>query len=183
MAVVLPGQYFDQETGLHYNYFRYYDPNTGRYMTADPRGQLLDFTDPARQVAATTGIDIPRGNTFGYLNHSYGYVDSSSSGPLARPSDEFKFSPVFIIWGLLYINHAGDAISLPNGSVWGEPQDQDQVCTLPPPIGSIANQCVLERCQRHDICYEENQCTSSSWLSSALGGTKSCNQCNSRFFQ
>jgi len=31
-----PGQYYDQETGLHYNYFRYYDPATGRYLTPDP---------------------------------------------------------------------------------------------------------------------------------------------------
>jgi RHS repeat-associated protein len=31
-----PGQYYDQETGLHYNYHRYYDPKTGRYLTADP---------------------------------------------------------------------------------------------------------------------------------------------------
>jgi len=28
-----PGQYYDQETGLHYNYFRYYDPSTGRYIS------------------------------------------------------------------------------------------------------------------------------------------------------
>jgi RHS repeat-associated protein len=36
-----PGQYFDRETNLHYNYFRDYDPITGGYLRADllePRG-------------------------------------------------------------------------------------------------------------------------------------------------
>jgi len=33
-----PGQYFDQETGLHYNYFRDYNPSTGRYVESDPVG-------------------------------------------------------------------------------------------------------------------------------------------------
>jgi RHS repeat-associated protein len=33
-----PGQYYDQETGLYYNYHRYYDPMTGRYVTPDPIG-------------------------------------------------------------------------------------------------------------------------------------------------
>jgi RHS repeat-associated protein len=33
-----PGQYFDAETGWHNNYHRYYDPNTGRYVTEDPIG-------------------------------------------------------------------------------------------------------------------------------------------------
>lgn len=34
----LPGQYFDRETNLHYNYFRDYEPTTGRYPQADPIG-------------------------------------------------------------------------------------------------------------------------------------------------
>jgi RHS repeat-associated protein len=32
------GQYADEETGLHYNTFRYYDPGTGRFVSQDPIG-------------------------------------------------------------------------------------------------------------------------------------------------
>ena len=34
------GQYWDEETGLHYNRFRYYDPGTGQFTQQDPIGLL-----------------------------------------------------------------------------------------------------------------------------------------------
>ncbi|MEW6713282.1 MAG: RHS repeat-associated core domain-containing protein, partial [Candidatus Riflebacteria bacterium] len=38
IALRFPGQYFDSETGRHYNYFRDYDPTVGRYIQSDPIG-------------------------------------------------------------------------------------------------------------------------------------------------
>ncbi|MBS0040524.1 type IV secretion protein Rhs, partial [Neisseria sp. Marseille-Q1983] len=34
----LQNQYYDEETGLHYNLMRYYEPDTGRFINQDPIG-------------------------------------------------------------------------------------------------------------------------------------------------
>ncbi|NHZ67261.1 RHS repeat-associated core domain-containing protein, partial [Massilia genomosp. 1] len=34
----MPGQYYDKNTNLFYNYYRDYDPQTGRYVQSDPIG-------------------------------------------------------------------------------------------------------------------------------------------------
>lgn len=39
----LQGQYLDRETGLHYNTFRFYDPEIGRFITPDPIGLIGGF--------------------------------------------------------------------------------------------------------------------------------------------
>ncbi|AXK36859.1 type IV secretion protein Rhs [Streptomyces armeniacus] len=54
-----PGQYHDPETGLHYNFHRYYDPTTARYTTPDPlslihlspRPRSLRFPSPPLSFA------------------------------------------------------------------------------------------------------------------------------------
>ncbi|MDX2542566.1 DUF6531 domain-containing protein [Streptomyces sp. WI04-05B] len=45
-----PGQYHDPETGLHYNRHRYYDPDSGRYVSPDPLG-LSAAPHPTAYVA------------------------------------------------------------------------------------------------------------------------------------
>jgi RHS repeat-associated protein len=96
LNVRFPGQYYDNETGLHYNYFRYYDPSTGRYLTADPIGQNgglnsysytennpVNYTD---RYGLETNICLrplggtPQGPTFPVVNHTYGCVGDPISG-------------------------------------------------------------------------------------------------------
>ena len=72
-----PGQYFDQETGLHYNYFRTYNPGTGRYVESDPIGlnggistygyanqNGLKYTDPAGLIGLLGAIGAGGFNLF-----------------------------------------------------------------------------------------------------------------------
>ncbi|MFI0808116.1 putative T7SS-secreted protein [Streptomyces echinatus] len=55
-----PGQYFDSETGLNYNYLRYYDPEVGRYISLDPLG-LAPAANPVGYVDRPSVLCDPLG--------------------------------------------------------------------------------------------------------------------------
>ncbi|MPZ20816.1 MAG: hypothetical protein GEV06_23335 [Luteitalea sp.] len=52
-----PGQYHDGESGLHYNRFRYFDPDVGRYLTQDPVGLAGGFNPYAYSPDPVNYID------------------------------------------------------------------------------------------------------------------------------
>jgi len=76
IALRFAGQIYDQETGLHYNWFRDYDPATGRYIESDP-------------IGLEGGL-----NTYAYVgNHPLRYVDPT--GEYAIP-----FPPLVVVAGV-----------------------------------------------------------------------------------
>ncbi|MEN8205052.1 MAG: RHS repeat-associated core domain-containing protein [Pseudomonadota bacterium] len=181
LNIRFPGQYYDHETGLHYNYFRYYDSVTGRYITSDLLGIMLDNPSPEMFVAGEIGyVELPYEVAEGYINHLYAYVDSNPLlytdfyGLHHKSSHRWKPRPGSI--------SLGDYISDVNGNLWPGTKPQDWRCSLGPVIGELGDACFPERCFDHDQCYEDNECNVSSWIPTILGGEKSCNKCNRDFF-
>ncbi|MGE0760466.1 MAG: RHS repeat-associated core domain-containing protein, partial [Pirellulaceae bacterium] len=58
MPLRFPGHYHDVETGLHYNRFRYYSPELGRYLQSDPAGQEGGIHVYAYPVNPLVGADL-----------------------------------------------------------------------------------------------------------------------------
>ena len=96
-----PGQVFDKETNLHYNYYRDYDPQTGRYVQSDPigldggintygyvEGNPVSFVDPdGLQARAAAGrLVAPRVPSAGLV--------FPGDEPLPSTSPKIKFPDV-----------------------------------------------------------------------------------------
>ena len=109
LNVRFPGQYYDAETGLHYNYFRTYDPETGTYTTSDPiglAGGLNTYAyvggNPVRWVdplglwsfgiegyagfggGVTFGQDAVTGQSFLNIRIGYGFGGGFNYDPFAK---------------------------------------------------------------------------------------------------
>lgn len=66
MPMRMAGQYHDDETGLFYNYYRFYDPKTGRYVTSDLLG-LADGTNPYNYVHSNPLSKVDPDGQFAFL--------------------------------------------------------------------------------------------------------------------
>jgi RHS repeat-associated protein len=76
-----PGQYFDQETGLLYNYFRYYDPTTGKYITSDPIG----LEGGINTYAYSGGDPLANFDIDGLEVRIVGHIAAPPLGTITRP--------------------------------------------------------------------------------------------------
>lgn len=74
-----PGQYYDAETGLHYNWRRYYDPNTGRYITSDPIGLAGGINTYSYALSNPIGNADPTGEFVPLLIGAYAAVEFALS--------------------------------------------------------------------------------------------------------
>jgi RHS repeat-associated protein len=82
------GQYHDAETGLHYNFQRYYDPRTGRFVTQDPIGlqggtalyryaaNPVEWVDPWGLVCTHEASDA--GEAYSAIQSKWGRTPSAS---------------------------------------------------------------------------------------------------------
>jgi RHS repeat-associated protein len=71
-----PGQYYDVETGTHYNYFRDYDPVTGRYVQSDPIGLIAG----QNTYGYVRGRPMKRSDPYGLIDIYIGGLADASMG-------------------------------------------------------------------------------------------------------
>ncbi|WP_431625927.1 RHS repeat-associated core domain-containing protein, partial [Enterobacter kobei] len=101
----MQGQYLDRETGLHYNLFRYYDPDCGRFTQQDPIGlagginlyqyapNALGWMDPWGLSRKCKDPSKEATQWQGPLNKDYKGIDSYSNRTLKKGTILYALHP------------------------------------------------------------------------------------------
>jgi RHS repeat-associated protein len=130
-----PGQYFDDETGLHYNYYRDYNPVVGRYVEADP-----------------VGIDRGENHLFVYVrNNAVNWIDPEGTEVKlcnrAKQGWPIRLGPVHHSYvdvnGTIYGFHPENNKALDKGKVEIEQLGKDIKCGQP--LKCVDDSCILQK--------------------------------------
>ena len=129
-VIRLPGQQYDEESGLHYNRSRYYDPLQGRYITQDPIGLKGGWNLYKYPLNPVQRLD-PLG------------LDEVDEGEIFAEFDGNAYYPP---------DNAPKPVSLrPDGHPWGYGcGSEDSDWYVPDSYGAVN---LLPACRIHDTCY------------------------------
>ena len=89
------GQHFDEETGLHYNRFRYYDPDMGMFTTRDPIGlmggsNVFQYAPNPTGWIDPLGLDYSMAGLGAITGQSLASMNYMASNPPARVPNNSK---------------------------------------------------------------------------------------------
>jgi len=130
-----PGQYFDQETGLHYNNLRNYDPTIGRYIETDPIGlnggintylyansNPLRFVDPlGLKVIGSYGSRPTLSSDGGFRRDSNHCSGRKFADCYFKPAD-FGFTIDFFFWASVIVSWSVDCEDTETCEKWTVPR-------------------------------------------------------------
>jgi RHS repeat-associated protein len=151
-----PGQRYDAETALHYNYYRDYDPSLGRYGESDPIGLKAGLNTYAYGLGAPLiytdpeGLDVTlycRGveGTRGRYSHCYVHVTCPDEG-IDEVLSLFG-KPPYGIGGLPSTGYKSSASPMDGGALRDDPSAPGQWST---PITPQSSNCDC-RCEKEVI--------------------------------
>ena len=159
-----PGQYYDSETGLHYNWNRYYDPVTGKYLTPDPIG-LAGGINPFVYAGNNS---INRIDPNGLIDITWGQIGTGVLGGIltAIPEPNTTVIGIVIIGGVL-MTIPGDT----NKEIEYEANRREyhNRCDEPPPLG-LTDPCELAKwkLQKAKDCKKLRQAFTDRWFNGEL---------------